>query len=261
MATAKTEKTKGQNAGKGYLVVSIMTSIRPDMEFLMDDLDSDPDNEYFNWLYKKNGSTEDIKFDCSEKLVDALAAFEEDEDNDGNSIDGMVLSEIGKEVGEEDSVNAIIDKCYDAAIQMYAKETYEESMFRKDWRDGINEIREIDDKKIREQWKELLKRNIDKGLATDCYTLEEFKEECIDNPRPKNDTEWKKAYDKYIDSAVEEYYYELDNYPDKEKHLKDSGLKSYDEANCPSMEQCLKIAKSYYCDCEETWEVTDYGKN
>ena len=50
MATAKPKKTKGQKAGKGYFVVSIKTSIRPDMEYLMDDLDSDTDNEYFNWL-------------------------------------------------------------------------------------------------------------------------------------------------------------------------------------------------------------------
>ena len=183
-------------------------------------------------------------------------------------IDEYALMDIGKEIGEEDFVEAIIDKCNDAAIQMYAKETYEESMFRKDWRDGINEIREIDDKKIREQWKALLKRNINNGLAKDYYTLQVYKEEFRDNdyffdnlPRPKNDKEWENAYEKYIDDQVENYYLELDDYPDKELHMKDSGLRTYDEANCPSMEQCLKVAKSYYCDCDETWEVTDYGKN
>ena len=54
MATSNSKKTKGQETKKGYLVVSIRTSIRPDMEFLMDDLDSDPDNEYFNWRLPKS---------------------------------------------------------------------------------------------------------------------------------------------------------------------------------------------------------------
>lgn len=264
MATSKSKKTKGQEETKGYLVVSIRTSIRPDMECLMDDLDSDPENEYFNWLYEKNGSTKEIEFDCSEKLVDTLAAYgaEDDEDYDdmGYSLNETTLMEIGEKIGEEAFVKTVIDRCNDAAIQMYAEENYEETLFRRDWRDGINEITEIEDKDIRERWKELLKRNINKGLATDYYTPEEFKEECDNDLSPKNDKEWEEAYDKYIDDIVDDYYYSLDDEPNKEMHMKDSGLRTYDEANYPSFKQCMTAAREY-CEWEdETWEVTDFGK-
>jgi len=252
----KKENTK--EPVKGFIAIRFKSIVGGDMVFLQDDLYEDPDNPYLNWLLEKTTGGNTLTFECPIKLVSELLKKVRPCDYIGF----WELMEYGKNVGEEAFVEPLLERCNEIALETNARDVQRDWALARSWRDdGV----ELEGDEL-EQWVALLRRNIDNGIAKGYMTLDEFKADFDENDpwlvpreRPQTEAEWEEMYSEYLEDMVDiKYYPEMDNYEDKKKHMKDSGLKTWDEKNMKSLEECRDWLISLGDDSDWEWYVDSF---
>lgn len=247
----KKENTK--EPVKGFIAIRFKSIVSGDMDFLQDDLDEDPDNPYLNWVLEKTTGGNTLTFECPIKLVSELLKKVRPCDYIGS----WELMEYGKSVGEEAFVKPLIARCDEIALETNARDVQRDWALGRSWRDDGVDL----EGEERTRWKELLLKNINNGLAKNFFTLEEFKkdlEDCPDEEKPKDESGWENEYSKYIDCRVDDYYEEMDDYKDKQKHMEGSGLKTWDEKNMMSLEECRDWLYDLGDDSSYEWYVDSF---
>lgn len=252
------KKENTQEPAKGFITIGFKSIVSGDMDFLRDDLDEDPDNPYLNWVLEKTTERNTLTFECPVKLVNELL----EKNRPCNYISRWELEEFGKNVGEEAFVEPLLAKCDEIALEANAKAVQQDWALGRSWRDdGV----EFEDDEL-DQWVALLRRNIDNRIAKGYMTLDEYKAYFDENdaflgPRkkPQTEAEWEESYSKYLEDVVyEEYYPEMDNYEDKKKHMEGSGLKTWDEKNMWSLDECREWLYNLGDDSNYEWYVDSF---